>query len=359
MKRRLHFIMSLTALLLIALTGCQSSPEPTTSPKAATQKLVISNWDNYMPPDLLKNFTKATGIKVQLALHTTNEDIMGKISAANGGGFDLVFVSGPFAQALHKLGWAAELDHEKIPNLANLYPEASSLGYDPGNRYSVPYAWGTTGLCYRTDLVKGSPDSWNDLLHPDPDLAGKMTMLGTDRWLMLPALKQLGYSLNTTDPAEIDKAKELLIQAKENLLGYDDTTFYSKLVSGEASMVEAWDGWCNYGIAENKDIKFVVPKEGSDVWTDTMVVLQDSQNKDAAFKFIDYVLRPEVGSWIAQNILYKVPNRAAMESLSPAIFKQFPNLRMSPAELVTQEPELDLGQGLTLWNEAISEIKAA
>ena len=252
---------------------------------ALAQKLVISNWDGYMPPDLLENFTRETGIETELAVHATNEEIMGKLTASGGKGFDVVFVSSPFAQALRELGLAAKLDHASITNFANLYPQAGDLGYDPGNQYSAPYAWGTTGLCYRSDLVSGTPDSWMDLLQPPDALKGKITMLATDRWLMGAGLKALGYSINSTDEGEIQKAKELLIAAKRNLLAYDDTTFYSKLVSGEALLVQAWDGWCNYGIAENPAIRFVVPKEGSDLWVDTMVVMKASGNKDGAFKF--------------------------------------------------------------------------
>ena len=173
--------------------------------------------------------------------------------------------------------------------MANLYPEAKNLAYDPGNTFSVPYAWGTTGLCYRSDLVSGDPSSWNDLVKPDAALKGKITMLATDRWLMAAGMLSKGYSVNETDPAKIAEVKALLIETKKSLLAYDDTTFYSKLVSGEASLVHAWDGWCNYGIGENKKIKYVIPKEGTDLWVDTMVITEASENKDAAHKFIDYM----------------------------------------------------------------------
>jgi spermidine/putrescine transport system substrate-binding protein len=108
----------------------------------------------------------------------------------------------------------------------------------------VPYAWGTTGICYRSDLID-EPTSWNDILKPSAQNKGKVTQMTTERWLALPALKSLGYSINTTDDAEIAKAKDLLIASKPDLLAYDDTTFYSRLVSGEANAVVAWDGWCN------------------------------------------------------------------------------------------------------------------
>ena len=349
-----------TAPAETAATGEESAPAGETEEAAETTqlggKLVISNWDAYMPEDLIPRFEEETGIDVELTNHTTNEDIMGKIEAANGGGFDLVFVSGPFAEALAKRGWAAELDHSKIPNLANLAPEASELEYDPGNKYSVPYTWGNTGLCYRKDLVPEPPTSWDDLLDPAPELEGKVTMLATDRWLLLPALIKLGYSINTTNEQELEEAKELLLQTKEQLLGYDDTTFYSKLVSGEAALVEAWDGWCNYGIAENPDIEYVVPEEGTDVWTDTMVILESSENKDAAHAFIDFVLRPENHKGVAELVLYKVPNPAAMEQLDPALLEQYPNLATTPAELLEGEAERDLGDAAPLWSRIVTEI---
>ena len=282
---------------------------------ALAEKIVISNWDGYMPKDLPEKFKAETGIDVEVAVHATNEEIMGKVVASNGQGYDVLFVSSPFAEALNKLGIAAKIDHSKIPNLANLYPEAAQLQHDPGNTFSVPYAWGTTGLCYRSDLVKAEPTSWNDLLKPTDDLKGKMTMLATDRWLMVPAFLAGGMSVNTVDPAKLAEVKDVLIEAKKNLLAYDDTTFYQKLVSGEAVLVEAWDGWCNYGIASNDKIKYVVPKEGSDLWVDTMVVVESSPNKEAAQKFIDYVLKADTGKWVVENIMYKTPNKAGMDAV--------------------------------------------
>lgn len=326
---------------------------------SAQDKIVISNWDAYMPPELLANFTKETGIQAELSVHATNEEIMGKVTASGGKGYDVLFVSSPFAEALHKLGLVAELDHAKIPNLKNFYPEAMQLPHDPGLKFSVPYSWGTTGLCYRSDKVGTEPTSWNDLLKPNDTLKGKTTMLATDRWLMVPALLSLGYSINTPKEDEVAKAKDLLIETKKTLLAYDDTTFYSKLVSGEALLVEAWDGWCNYGIAENKDIKYAIAKEGSDMWVDAMVVTAASEHKDAAQSFINYILRPEVHRWVAENILYKVPNKAAMDGLDPALIKQYPNLGITPAELLKFEQMRDLGEAQKLWSKTVTEITSS
>jgi spermidine/putrescine transport system substrate-binding protein len=326
---------------------------------AQAEKIVISNWDGYMPADLLENFTKATGYEAELALHATNEEIMGKVTASGGKGYDVIFVSSPFVEALDALGLSATLDHDKIPNLSNLYPEASKLSYDMGNNISVPYTWGTTGLCYRSDMVEGTPDSWDDLLKPSDALKGKITMLSTDRWLMGAGALALGYSINETESSKIENIKNTLIAAKKNLLAYDDATFYAKLVSGEASLVHAWDGWCNYGIAENTDIKYIIPKEGTDLFVDAMVVMETSSNKDAAHAFLNYVLNAEIGNWVVSNILYKSPNRAAMDTLDPSIIEAFPNVGMKPADMLKYETMRDLGSAQKAYTRAVTEILAS
>ena len=326
---------------------------------AMAEKLVISNWDGYMPKDMAEKFKAATGIDLEIAVHATNEEIMGKVTASGGEGFDVLFVSSPFAEALNNLGLVQPIDHSKVPNLANLYPEATQLKHDPGNVFSVPYTWGTTGLCYRSDLVKGTPESWNDLLKPAEELKGKITMLSTDRWLMAAGFLANGMSVNTTEQADLDKVRDQLIETKRQLLAFDDTTFYSKLVSGEASLVQAWDGWCNYGIAEKPEIKYVIPKEGSDLWVDAIVVTKASKNPEAAHKFIDFVLNAENGKWVVENIMYKSPNKAGMEAVDKAMLTQYPNMAITPADLLKFEQLRDLGAGMKACSRTVSEIMAA
>jgi spermidine/putrescine transport system substrate-binding protein len=311
-----------------------------------------------MPEDLPTKFEAAVGPKVTVTNHATNEEIMAKLTAAGDSGIDVAFVSGQFAQALAEQGLVEPIHADLVPNLKNLYPEASQLSYDLGNKYSVPYSWGTTGICYRSDLVEAAPTSWGDILNPASDVTGKTTALATERWLMLPAQKLLGYSANTTNPDEMAKVKEQLLKTKPTLLAYDDTTFYSRLVSGEASMVVAWDGWCNYGITENKDIKFVVPKEGSDLWADTMVILKTSKNKEAAHAFINYVLDADNGAWVIDNILYKVPNKAAMDKAAGALVATYPNMGMTPAELLKGESLVDLGEFAPEYTKIATEVTA-
>ena len=348
--------MKLKALVTAAFAATAIVAVSTT---ALADKLVISNWDGYMPKDMAEKFKAATGIDLEIAVHATNEEIMGKVTASGGEGFDVLFVSSPFAEALNKLGLIQPIDHAKLSNYANLYPEANQLKHDPGNVYSIPYTWGTTGLCYRSDKVTTAPTSWNDLLKPADDLKGKITMLATDRWLMAAGFLADGISVNTTDQASLDKVRDQLIDTKRQLLAYDDTTFFSKLVSGEALLVHAWDGWCNYGIAENPAIKYVIPKEGSDLWVDTIVITKAAKNPDAAHKFIDFVLNADNGKWVVENIMYKTPNKAGMDLVDKAMLEKYPNMAIAPADLLKYEQLRDLGDGMKAFSKTVSEIMAA
>ncbi|MEV8632841.1 spermidine/putrescine ABC transporter substrate-binding protein [Streptosporangium sp. NPDC051023] len=368
--RRLPAV-ALVAGLALAVSACGGGTTGTVVPEAAPsasaeqlnpnanlskQNLTISVWPGYTPEDLAARVEEKLKVKVKVATHDTNEIIMGKLTAGADSGIDVAFVSGQYAQALNEAGLLEPIHPELIPNLANLYPEAKELAYDPGNTFSVPYTWGTTGICYRTDLLKTPPTSWNDLLAPPVDARKKVTMMTTERWLALPAVKALGLSVNTKSEEDLAKVKEKLIAAKPYLLGYDDVTFGDRLKSGEAVMVEAWDGWCP---TSEKNIKFVVPKEGSDLWVDTMVVLKSSKNKEAAHAFINFILDPKIHGWAALNILYKVPNKAAMDKVPAELKQKNAPLQMSPSELLAGESIIDLGEDSAKYTRLATEVKAA
>jgi spermidine/putrescine transport system substrate-binding protein len=326
---------------------------------AQAESITVINFANYMPDDIIERFKAETGIDVELVTTATNEETMGRLVASGGAGFDVVFVSSPFAEALYNLDLLRDLDHANLTNASNLFDEATKLSYDPGNVFSMPYAWGTTGLCYREDLMSFAPTSWNDLLKPVDEIKGKITMLSTDRWLLAAAQLARGYSVNDVDPAHLEEVKTDLIEAKRGLLAYDDVTFYSKLVAGEAVMVHAWDGWCNYAVAENDNVKFVVPKEGSDFYIDVMTVPKSSEHAEAAEKFINFVLKPENQKWVVENLFFKVPNKPAMEAVSPDLLTKYPNLAISPADLAKFEIFHDLGADLPRVSKVITEITSS
>lgn len=360
-RRHLAIPIGLAATLVLAACGGDSDgPSADIDPDAdiSEQTLTVGIWADYYPEDLAERFEAETGVPVTIVNHATNEDIVAKLTAGGSSGIDVAFMSGQYAQALAEQGLLSPLAKDLIPNEANLYDEARELDYDPGNEYSLPYAWGTTGLCYRTDLVPTEPTSWGDLLEPAPELEGKVTMLATERWMTLPAQKFLGISANSTDPDELEQVRAQLLETKPRLLAFDDTTFYERLISGEAALVEAWDGWCNYGIAEDDRITFTIPEEGSDLWVDVMTVLESSQNKEAAMAFLDFILEPEVHGWVAENILYKVPNQAAMEALDPALVEAFPTLGITPEELMEQEVLIDVGEFAVEYSRLVTEVQA-
>ena len=166
-------------------------------------------------------------------------------------------------------------------------------------------------------------------------------------------------SVNTADQASLDKVRDQLVATKKNLLAYDDTTFYSKLVSGEATLVHAWDGWCNYGIAENAKIKYVMPKEGSDLWVDTMVITKAAKNLDAAHKFIDFVLQcrqRQVGGR-EHHVQDAEQGRHGRGRQGDA--DAYPNMAIAPADLLKYEQLRDLGDGMKAFSKTVSEIMAA
>ncbi|MFC4057545.1 spermidine/putrescine ABC transporter substrate-binding protein [Planomonospora corallina] len=359
----------LAAGLALAVSACggesaDTSASPATGASTAQldpnadltkQSLTVTVWDGYTPKELPQEVKAKLGFDLKITLHDTNETAMAKLTSGADTGLDVAFVSGQYAQALNEAGLLEPLHPELIPNLANLYPEAKELSYDKGNTFSVPYTWGTTGICYREDLVKTPPKSWNDILDPPAEAKKKVTMMTTERWLALPALKALGYSVNTRSDEELAKVKEKLLAAKPNLLAYDDTTFGQRLTKGEAVMVEAWDGWCP---TSEKNIKFVVPDEGSDLWVDTMVILKSSKNKEAAHAFINYILDPKVHGWAAENILYKVPNKAAMDIVDAELKAQNTPLQMTPADLLQGESIIDLGEDSTKFTRLATEVAA-
>lgn len=367
-RRPTAIAATLGAALALSLSACggdsdAESEEPAAVDTAADisgQKIVVSNWESYMPEDIDKIYHQATGADVDVTYHATNEDLVAKVTGSGGSGLDVIFGSQPFLEAFAKAGLLEPLDTEALSNWGNLDSDIADLAEVDGQTYWAPYTVGTTGICYRSDLVDEAPDSWYDLLTPDAKYQGKVTMMGTQRWAVLPAQKALGFSVNTTDEDEMDQVEDLMLDAKSTLLAYDDTTFYERLISGEAVMTEAWDGWCNYGTAENPDIKFAVPKEGSDLWADGMAVLKSSDHLEASYAFINTVLDAKNHAWVEENILYNIPNSAARDLVPAKLTKQYELLGDRREEMLAGENMVDVGDdAAALYNKIITEVTAS
>lgn len=347
---------------VIALAGCSGSgATEALDPDAdlSQQTLTISTWPEYYPENLAEEFEAATGVKLTIVHHATNEEAVAKVSASADSGIDVVFLAGNSIQLLAEESLAAPLDHSAVPNLDDMFPVMSEMDFDPGLAYSVPYAWGTTGLCYRSDLLDAEPTSWEDLIDPAPEAVGKTTILDDMRWAFVPGLKSLGYSVNSTDEAEIEAAGEQLQQAASNALAFDNATYGDKLVAGESILSHGHDGWCNMAAAQEPAVKFVVPEEGSELWVDGMVLLKSSKNAEAAHAFMDYLTSVETQSWIVENLGYNVPNQVAVESLPEEIFEKYPALIRDDSALASSEQIEEVGDAIDVYNRVFTEVKAS
>lgn len=282
--------------------------------------LRLWNWSEYMDPDLMAEFGDRYGIEVTEDNYSSNEEMIAKLRAGSSG-YDLVFPSDYAVAILGEEGLLMELERANIPNLDKLEPELTGLYYDPENRYSVPFQWGTTGIAYNTDYVETAPDSWAYLFEPDQVNAvdGFFSMLDDEREAIGAALKYLGYSVNDTDPAHVEEAKALLLAQKEmgNFSAYNSDNFYQTLASEEVLFAQAWSGGAALAADENPAIRFVIPKEGGVIWQDNMAIPQDAPNKCTAELFINFMLAPENAARLSDYTFYNTPVVGARELMDP------------------------------------------
>lgn len=339
-------IARLLALLLAALlaTGCSGGAAQPTAPAATapapsgdsaqvdtsrlSPELRVYNWADYIDPDLLDEFKQEFGVTVVLDIFPANEDMIAKIRAG-GAGYDVVVPTDYAVQIMADDGLLAKLDKTLLPNMAHLDPELLDKYFDAGNAYSVPYLYGTTGIAYNqarlAELGVPPPDSWAALF--DPAQAQKypqlFSMLDDERETPGAALKYLGKSLNTTDPAALEQAKQALLAQKPLLAAYNSSDVNRKLAGDEYVIAHAFSGdamQAHSGLEGefegNPDIQFVIPKEGGTIWMDNLAILADSPNAYTAHVFINYLLRPEVAARNAEYVGYLTPNKDAVPLLS-------------------------------------------
>lgn len=347
------------AAALVGCSGSSGSAEVDPNEDLTGQTLTMSTWTEYYPENLAADFEAETGIKLNIVHHATNEEAVAKLSASADSGIDVVFLAGNFISLLAEEGLAAEIDHDAIPNLANLFPVTSEFDFDPGMKHNVPYAWGVTGLCYNSDVLAEAPTSWDDLINPVPEAVGKTTLLDDMRWTFVPGLKANGYSINATDEAEIEAAGETLKIAASSALAFDNSTYADKLASGEAVLSHSHDGWCNSAATQNPAIKFVMPEEGSDLWVDGMVLLESSKNVAAAHALMNYLLEDENQRWLVENVGYNVVSQTAVESLPDEIFETYPALIRDDSALKDSEQVEEIGDAIDIMNRVFTEVKAS
>lgn len=297
----LVMVMSLT----LGLTGCGSS---------GTNGVVnVYNWGEYIDEDLLTKFTEETGIKVNYETYADNESLYSKLSSGSAD-YDVIIPSDYMISRMISEDMLEPLDFDNIPNFQYIDDAYKGLEYDPEDQYSVAYTWGTVGIIYNTTMVDYVPDSWSVLW--DEDLSGQILMFSNSRDALGIALKYLGYSQNTTDPAQITEATDLLIEQKPLVQAYVMDQIFDKLEGGEAAVGPYYAGDAITMIEENPDLAFVVPKEGTNLFVDAMCIPKGAQNKENAEAFINFMCDPENMAQNIEYIAYSSPSSAARELLS-------------------------------------------
>ena len=322
------------------------------------KKLNLYNWDTYIGENTLADFTKATGIEAKLDLFADNDELFAKLKGGNPG-YDVIVPTNDMLERMIKANMVIPLDHSKIPNMANIDKPFQEATFDPGRKHSIPYMWGTLGVGYRKSKVDGGVvDSWKILLDSDKH-AGRISLLGDAQNVIGVSLKYLGHSFNSTDAAELKKAEELLIAQKKNIKVFADDNGQDLLASGEVDACQEWNGDIIQIMAEDADIAYAVPTEGSLVWQDTMAIPTGAPHPENAHAFLNFVLDAEAGKHIADTIKYATANAAA-KALMDKSYTENPSI-FPPAEIVAKcEPSLYLGEEATKVRDEIwTRIQAA
>ena len=280
-------------------------------PGASAEEVVnVYNWYDYMDERVFDLFYEETVIKVNPMYFTTNEDMMVQVRLSPGA-YDLVFPSDYCVERMISEGLLAEINFDNVPNLKNIDENLLNPDYDPENKYSVPFMWGTVGILYNKTMVDDPVDSWGILWNEK--YAKNIFMLASIRDTMGLTLKYLGYSMNTRDPQELKAATDKLIEQKPLVKAYQVDETKEKMAIGEAAMGVVWSGDALYAMELNENLDYAVPKEGSNVWIDPMVIPATAKNKENAEKLIDFLCRPDIAKMNCEYIWYSSPNTAAIE----------------------------------------------
>ena len=344
----------------LALTACNEEKAKTTEAAAPANAGTVHlyTWTEYVPEGLLDQFQKETGIKVEVSSLESNETMYAKLKLqGKDGGYDVIAPSNYFVSKMAKEGMLAELDHSKLPVIAELNHDWLDKPYDKGNKYSLPQLLGAPGIAFNTNNYKGDQfTSWGDLWKPE--FANKIQLLDDAREVFNIALLKLGKNPNTTDPEEIKAAYEELKKLRPNVLSFSSDNPANSFISGEVSVGQLWNGSVRIAKKEQAPIDMVFPKEGPVLWVDTLAIPANSKNKENAHKLINYLLSAKVSEQLTLAIGYPTSNMKALEVL-PKEITQDPAIY--PTQKVLQESQWqdDVGDAIELYEKYYQELKAS
>lgn len=333
----MHFQNLLAILLPLAVVLGQPTLAAENALPSPKRTLTLLNWSEYLDLELITRFEQDHNAKVKEIYFESDDLRDDMLLESDGRGYDLAVISGPSIDAYQRRNWLAPLDKAQIPNYKHIN-EHWVNAFPAAQGYAVPFFWGTAGIAYRSDLVTTPPTSWMDILRPDESMRGKIAMVESARDLMTVALKALGYSTNTTDPAEIKAAGKLLLEQKPYVKSYNYLALSeeSALVSGDVVAALLYSGDALMVQEHNDNIEYVLPKEGGNIWIDYLVVLEHSRNRDLAYAFLNFMNEPENAAQQAEFVYYATPNSAA-EKLLPAEFLEDPVIYPSAEALAKSE----------------------
>ena len=344
--RKITTLFTIGLMVLTMITGCGATD--------SKEVLNIYNVGDYIDEDIITLFEEKTGIDVQYETYDTNEMMYQKVKSGSTN-YDLVFPSDYMAAKMEKEGLLQKLDFKNIPNIKYLDKSFLNPIYDKKNEYTVPYMWGTFGIVYNKKMVKEPVNSWNILWNPK--YKGNVMMFDSVRDTMGISLKRLGYSMNSTNPKEINKAMDELMKQKDLVLAYVNDEGKDRLLGEEVAMGIAYSGDAVNLIKENPNLAYAIPKEGTNKWVDAMAIPKSAQNKKEAEMFINFLLDSKIAKLNTEYIGYSTPNLGALELLDKDITS---NKVAYPKkdDMDKTETFINLGNDLRLYDEAWIKLKS-
>ena len=347
MKRSFKLLLLSICVIIIgtSFVGCN---------KNYSEEISFFNYGENIDEETIKEFEKQYGIKVNVETFDDMETMYQKVSNS-GVKYDVILVSDALMPRMIKNNLVQELNKDNIPNISQMDEDYLNLDIDPGNKYSVPYMFGTVGLIYNKDVVKEDVDSWDILWNPK--YKGNIMMFDSVRDTMGITLKKLGYSMNTTDLKEINEAKDVLMKQKDLVLAYVNDEGKDRLLGEEVAMGIIYSGDAVTLMDENPNLDYAIPKEGSNKWVDAMCIPKTAQNKKEAELFINFLLDPENAKINAEYIGYSIPNEGALKLLDKEITEN-PVAYPSQEVLNKCETFIDLGDKIKLYDRAWIELKS-
>jgi spermidine/putrescine-binding protein len=319
------------------------------------KKLNIYIWSDYLSDEIIQSFTKKTGIKVQYDTYDSNEALLEKLQSGVSD-YDLVVPSDYMVKILISENLVQPLDRKKIKNFQNLDPRFLNKKFDPENKYSMPYFWGTTGIGYNKQKITEPLDSWDAMFNPK--YSQKILMLDDMRECFAVALRRMKKSINERDPETLKKAAQMLKDQKKLVKTYNSADFSNILKVKDVDLAHGYNGQiAEVVMADPKSFAFVVPKEGGTFWMDNLCLTAKSKNAEAAYIFLNHILEPEVGAEIVNKVRYASANVPAKKFINPEIIN---NPIIYPGDDIMKRCEFmeDLGETTTLLDQYWTEIKA-